>query len=63
MISYTFYMKINRALQMKEKQRNNLCNQMQTPIYAGSRLPGNSRWGPGYVNTSLTDLRIQMQNA
>ncbi len=34
---------------------------MQTPIYAGSRLPGNSRSAPEYVNTDLTEPRIQTQ--
>lgn len=34
----------SRVFRMKEKEEGrNLCLQTQTPIYAGSRLPGNSR--------------------
>lgn len=52
-------MEIKKALRMKKMQGENLCHQTQTPIYAGSRLPGNSRSAPEYVNTGLTDPRMQ----
>lgn len=66
-ISCTLYMKMMRAFRMKAKRGERGCvgggdcyHQMQTRTYACSRLPGNTRWAPAYVNTGLTDPRIQM---
>lgn len=50
----------NKVSRMKGKETINLYPLLQTPVYACSRLPQNSRSAPQYVNTGATDPRIQL---